>query len=122
MLVARYKATRTAFFSSPFCLFWGWCGSWVLVFGRPRLERFCAAWTEISSPTTDLTAPLDIPELVSGKVCGTPHLNHTGMRKLRSLGQYTGIGYTYRGDGVWRMAYEHKCVTFSSHVQKATGR
>ena len=50
-------------------------------------------------------------------------LYHSGMRKLRNPGQYTGIGYTYHGDSVWRMAYaQAKCVTFCSHVQKATGR
>ena len=51
---------------------------------------------------------MDIPELVCGKVCGTPPLNHTGMIKLRSVGQYTGIRYAYRGDGVWRMASAQK--------------
>ena len=103
----------------------GWCGSWIVFFRRPRLECFCAAWTAIRSSTTDITAPpsaVDIRELVCGKVCGTPPLNHAGMGKLRSLGQYTGIGYTYHGDGVWRMAYaQKKCVTFARMCKKHQG-
>ena len=69
------------------------------------------ASTETSSLSTDRTASesVDIPQVVRGKVCGTPPLDHTGMIKLRILGQHTGIRYTYRGDGIsWRMAYAHK--------------
>ena len=38
---------------------------------------FYAAWAETSSLTTDIIAPVDTPELVCGKVCGTHPLNHT---------------------------------------------
>ena len=61
-----FEAIRTVVFvSASFCV-WegGGCESWILVFGRPRLDRFPAAWTEISSLTTDITAPAGIPELI----------------------------------------------------------
>ena len=86
---------------------------WVMdfVFWAPSVGVIRAAWTELCSPTTDTSAPVDIPELVCGKVRGKHRLNHTGMRKLRSLGQYTGIGYTDHGGRDWRMAYtQKKCV------------
>ena len=58
-----------------------------------------------------------MPELVYEKMCGTFPLNHTGMRTIRSQGQSTGIGYTYHGDGVRRMAHAQKNrVKFCSHV------
>ena len=123
----RRKAIRAAFFVSvPFCFDLGgrWCGSWILVFRRPRLELFRRLGPRLAHRIpTHLSHPVDIPELVCGEVCGRHPLNHTGMRTLRSLAG-TPVLSTYIIPWRWGLA-DGVCTEVSTvwlTCAKKTGR